>query len=305
MGNSSSRNSSPSRYKFDAALDRVDRDDGAHRKPLDTDLKVPFDPPPSYTSTITDSTHAGAGESSSSNRSRDYLRAPMRAETAENALQMLRKYDTVLIVDDSGSMLGSKWRQARKALVALANMAGKYDADGIDIAFLNSDTVATGVKNGSEVDALFDALSPFGHTPIGERLEALLLVYLARIEGAQRQGVLSSIKPVNYVVITDGEPTDDPETVIVAAAQRLDKGNFPLTQVGIQLVQIGTDKQAAIFLKELDDGLHATHHIRDIVDTTPFHATGGELTSDLITKVLIGGINRRVDRKGVASIQFN
>lgn len=39
------------------------------------------------------------------------LRAPMRADTAENALQTLRKYDTVLIIDDSGSMLGSKWRQ--------------------------------------------------------------------------------------------------------------------------------------------------------------------------------------------------
>ena len=37
---------------------------------------------------------------------------------------------------------------------------------------------------------------------------------------------------------------------------------FITAQVGIQLVQIGTDKQAAIFLKELDDGLHATHHIR-------------------------------------------
>jgi hypothetical protein len=32
------------------------------------------------------------------------LRKPMRKETLENALEILRKYDTVILVDDSGSM---------------------------------------------------------------------------------------------------------------------------------------------------------------------------------------------------------
>lgn len=40
-----------------------------------------------------------------------YLRAPMRQNTAENALETLRKYDTVIIVDDSKSMHGALWHE--------------------------------------------------------------------------------------------------------------------------------------------------------------------------------------------------
>ena len=38
------------------------------------------------------------------------------------------------------------------------------------------------------------------------------------------------------MIITDGAATDDPESVIVSVAQRLDAGRFPLSQVGIQSV---------------------------------------------------------------------
>jgi hypothetical protein len=51
-----------------------------------------------------------------SNRLRDvaYLQAPMRQESKENALEMLRTYDTVVIMDDSGSMLrDDRWEQVR------------------------------------------------------------------------------------------------------------------------------------------------------------------------------------------------
>lgn len=109
-------------------------------------------------------------------------------------------------------------------------------------------------------------------------------------------------------------PTDDPESVLVAIARRLDRGDFPLSQVGVQLLQIGDDAdvsceraqlnmaphradiQAREALQELDDGLAAAHNVRDMVDTVPYH--GEELTSELIVKVLLGGINRRLDRRG-------
>jgi hypothetical protein len=90
-------------------------------------------------------------------------------------------------------------------------------------------------------------------------------------------------------------------------------------QVGIQFVQIGDSPQAAEFLKELDDGLASNHSVRvsqaafrrvfdltpfvqDIVDTTPFTMTGGQLTAEMLTKILLGGINRRVDRRGGGSV---
>lgn len=70
---------------------------------------------------------------------------------------------------------------------------------------------------------------------------------------------MKAIKPVNYIIITDGIPSkppslfktlldliysvfdviaDDPESVIVQAARRLDAGNFPLTQVSLSLYSI-------------------------------------------------------------------
>jgi hypothetical protein len=64
------------------------------------------------------------------------------------------------------------------------------------------------------------------------------------------------------VVITDGVPTDDPESVIVAAARRLDRGNYPMMQVGIQFVQVGNSAKAREFLEELDDNLSSNHSIR-------------------------------------------
>ena len=41
---------------------------------------------------------------------------------------------------------------------------------------------------------------------------------------------------------------------------------------------------------------------QDIVDTTPFTMTGGVLTAEMLTKILLGGINRRVDRRGGGSV---
>jgi hypothetical protein len=93
----------------------------------------------------------------------------------------------------------------------------------------------------------------------------------------------------------DVAPTDDPESVLTTIARRLDRGDYPLSQVGVQLLQIGDDPEAAEALKELDEGLSAAHGVRDMVDTVPYR--GEAMTSDLIVKVLLGGINRRIDRR--------
>jgi uncharacterized protein YegL len=226
----------------------------------------------------------------------------MRQDTAENALEILRKFDTVIIVDDSGSMQGALWAEARDALASLAETAAKYDADGIDVYFLNDRSVGSNMTDAASVQRLFNNVRPRGITPIGEKLEELLLEYVSALEDAKDTDParFKSIKPINYIVLTDGAPTDDPETVIVATARRLDARNFPITQVGIQFVQIGSSQRATDYLRELDDGLAANHGIRDIVDTTPY--TGGRLNAEVLTKILLGGINRRVDRAGARSV---
>ncbi|KAF8756884.1 von Willebrand factor (vWF) type A domain [Rhizoctonia solani] len=237
----------------------------------------------------------------------DRVHAPVvvssRRGSKEDPLDMLRRYKTVMIVDDSSSMEGTSWTEAREALAGLADAAAKYDQEGIDVHFLNDERVGINMKNGVEVKRLFDYVHPNGITPTGEKLEQLLLAYMDRLERAREQdpeGEFKLIKPINFIVITDGAPTDDPESVIVSIARRLDVGHFPLMQVGIQFVQIGTAEDTAEALRELDDGLAHQHGIRDMVDTTPY--TGSEFNTDLLVKILLGGINRRVDRYGAAAV---
>ncbi|KAF8638523.1 hypothetical protein AX17_002066 [Amanita inopinata Kibby_2008] len=218
-----------------------------------------------------------------------------RGSTEEDLLYILKRFDTVFIVDDSSSMRGTRWDEARSALATLADVAGKYDDNGIDIYFLNNDRNGKNVKSSKATKKLFDSVSPSGATPIGYRLEGLLREYLSTIESLHNKPAeLKKVKPINYLIITDGRPTDEPKGVIVQAAKRLDAKYFPLTQVGIQFVQIGNDPYAEEYLKGLDNNLAAKHEIRDMVDTAPYN---GYLDAESLAKVLLGGINRRIDNE--------
>ncbi|KAG9083560.1 hypothetical protein FRC06_004481 [Ceratobasidium sp. 370] len=215
----------------------------------------------------------------------------------EYALEQLMKYDTQFLIDDSGSMAGSRWVEARDALMGIAKEALRHDADGVEIYFLNAVQQGATVRNQDDVKRLFDSVRPGYGTPTGERLEQILTAYILRLEAAKAAGQTpsaSGIKPLNLIVITDGEPSDDPESVIIAAARRLDVGQFPLAQVGIQFIQVGDDSRASKALHELDSHLGEKNDVRDIVDTRPY--TGSKLTSELLIAMLLGGINRRVDK---------
>ncbi|KAK0453074.1 hypothetical protein EV421DRAFT_647874 [Armillaria borealis] len=64
---------------------------------------------------------------------------------------MLRKFDTVIVLDDSSSMLGPSWIEATEALSNLADMAGRYDEDGIDIYFLNDPKFGRNIKTDEQM----------------------------------------------------------------------------------------------------------------------------------------------------------
>lgn len=91
--------------------------------------------------------------------------------------------------------------------------------------------------------------------------------------------------------------TSDPEPPIVTAAKELDELRAPGYQIGIQFFQVGDDSRASEALANLDDGL-AKQGIRDIVDTCYFQAgTRGTLTSQKLLKVVLGAVDKRIDRK--------
>ena len=215
--------------------------------------------------------------------------------TQDDQYAFLSSFDTVFLIDDSGSMAGRSWRETAAAISAIAPICTSHDADGIDIHFLNApdNSEYCHVASVEDVSRIFRSVTPYGQTFTGQRLRDILQPYLRSIEiqGADR------VKPLNIIVITDGVPSDDPESEIISAAKKLERADAPAWQVGIQFFQVGNEYGAAAALKELDDGLEKQGCPRDIVDTVPWSATSGGLSADGILKVVLGAVNRRLDRK--------
>jgi uncharacterized protein YegL len=223
-----------------------------------------------------------------------YTPGPAQSPTVASALEdtdddqyaFLRSFDTVFLIDDSGSMAGRSWRETGKALETITPICTQRDADGIDIYFLNhpDSSIYKNVTLASTVIEIFQTVRPNKSTPTGQRLNKILKPYLQRYEKNPE-----TTKPINIIVITDGEPTDDVESPIIAAAKKLDKLDAPPWQVGIQFFQVGKEPGAREHLKQLDDGLRelsGQDELRDIVDTVPFTGDdNAELTANGIMKV--------------------
>ena len=211
----------------------------------------------------------------------------------------LRSFDTVFLIDDSGSMAGRSWRETGKALEIITPICTERDKDGVDIYFLNhpDSSIYKNVTSASTIIEIFQTVRPSGYTPTGQRLNMILKPYLKQYEKNDKT------KPINIIVITDGEPSDDVESPIIQAAKKLDKLDAPAWQVGIQFFQVGKETGAREHLKQLDDGLAELakdDDLRDIVDTVPLTGDGNtELTADGIMKVVLGSVNRRLDRNSV------
>ena len=233
----------------------------------------------------------------------------------DSQYSFLAKFDTILLVDDSGSMAGRLWKEAEGAIAAITPICTQYDPDGIDIMFLNHHSTFDrsggypDVTSPSAVQEIFRSVRPGGMTPVGQRLRQILFPYLRRIEkmaaNTDEYGKLLdpslAVRPINIIVITDGVFSDDAESVILNAARTLDRCQAIPWQIGIQFFQIGSDVEAQKYLEQLDDDLGKAvkhEHVRDIVDTVPWKGeTGRTLSGDGILKVVLGAVNKRLDRQ--------
>ncbi|PWI65110.1 hypothetical protein PCL_07409 [Purpureocillium lilacinum] len=144
-------------------------------------------------------------------------------------------FDTVFLVDDSTSMLGSRWREVSSALRQITPVCTSHDDDGIDIHFINrrsSENTTTSNHSGNDgisslsggsgkacggyynikdplaVDALFQRLRPCGPTHTRGRIEDILDPYFAQLESAKD---VQNVRPLNLIVITDGMPGPCPQ----------------------------------------------------------------------------------------------
>jgi len=194
----------------------------------------------------------------------------------------LADFKLVVVVDDSDSMDGPLWTEARDALAGVAEWSRVNGGEGLDIYCLNNRKCQLGLRNEAEVSDFFNDLVPEGQTPTGARLREILDFYVPKIEDPSLRH-----KPIRILVITDGVPTDDPKSVIVEYARRLDRRKVPLRQLRIQFVQIGDDPDATDALEELDNQLGPENGVRDMVNTAPFNREE-PFHADLIVSRLSG-----------------
>ena len=157
----------------------------------------------------------------------------------------------------------------------------------------------------ADVETIFNSVRPRGGTPTGSRLHAILKPYLRDLE-ARGEDV---VKPLNIIVVTDGQASDDVESVILSAARKLDRLDAPAWQVGIQFFQVGEDREAKKMLEELDDALAKKggrgKEVRDMVDTVPWVGkTGTGLNGKGILKCVLGAVVRRHDDAEGSSTQL-
>lgn len=254
-----------------------------------------FDAPPAYSETPDAAPQSAPTPTSSNRRPAPANQTPV----VDDQYAFLDEFDTIFLIDDSGSMAGGLWRQTADALMTITPICTAHDEDGVDIYFLNHKPGKKNVVSSAEVQEIFQTVKPGGKTPIGGNLKEIFREYFERYEKNP-----DTTKPINIICITDGVPTDDVESELIKTARKLDALDAPAWQVGVQFFQVGSDPEATQYLKELDDDLPEIardKNLRDIVDTVPFLGESGTVLSGAgILKVVLGAVMRRLDRKSKA-----
>ena len=199
---------------------------------------------------------------------------------------MMSDRDYTLIIDKSGSMstpdqVGgrTRWEIAQESTIALARKCEQFDPDGITVyvfsgKFKRYDDVTT-----AKVAQIFQENDPAGTTNLAAVLQDALNNYFQRKAAGNTKPNGETI-----LVITDGEPDDRKAVfeVIIQATRQMEKDE----ELGISMIQVGSDPQATKFLKALDDQLQSVGAKFDICDTI----TLDDLEDMSLTDVLMNAI---------------
>ncbi|WP_375480018.1 VWA domain-containing protein [uncultured Nostoc sp.] len=180
---------------------------------------------------------------------------------------MMSDRDYTLIIDKSGSMstpdqVGgrSRWEIAQESTLALARKAEQFDPDGITVYVFSGRFKRYDDVTSAKVAQIFLENDPSGTTNLAGVLQDALNNYF------QRKAV-GKTKPngETILVITDGEPDDRKAVfeVIIHATRQMERDE----ELGISIIQVGSDAQATKFLKALDDQLQSVGAKFDICDT--------------------------------------
>ncbi|MBE9210020.1 VWA domain-containing protein [Nostoc sp. LEGE 06077] len=180
---------------------------------------------------------------------------------------MMSDRDYTLILDKSGSMstpdqVGgrSRWEIAQESTLALARKCEQFDPDGITVYVFSGKFKRYDDVTSAKVSQIFLENDPAGTTNLAGVLQDATNNYFQRKAAGKTKANGETI-----LVITDGEPDDRKAVfeVIIQATQKMERDE----ELGISIIQVGSDVQATKFLKALDDQLQGVGAKFDICDT--------------------------------------
>ncbi|KAJ5407355.1 hypothetical protein N7465_008639 [Penicillium sp. CMV-2018d] len=141
------------------------------------------------------------------------ISAPEEPES-DSQYAFLGNFHTIFLVDDSSSMRGELWEEAKDAISAIAPVCTKYDSEGIDIYFINhrpksninsnSNSNYThsynpsrrpkldaggyhNIRTAQRVSEIFSSVRPSGGTGVGSRLFDILDPYTKLVEAKETE----------------------------------------------------------------------------------------------------------------------
>ncbi|VUC24941.1 unnamed protein product [Clonostachys rosea] len=235
----------------------------------------------------------------------------------DKALEQLRCFDTMFLVDDSAHM-EPYWEDVKNLMEMVAPICAKHDPDGIDLYFVNHRPGGLLAKvpgfqsirksgyphiggfvgnmlltsKGKQIGAIFDEIKPAGKCKMGDRIGGLLKWYCEKFQAGEERAAL------NLVVLTAGEFDDDIKKPLITAARTLDEAKAPSHQAGVQLFRLGAPHiERQNTLKHLDDELHKEAGTRDIVDTVSWDGHGLDMSKEQLLKVVLGAVSKKVDMR--------
>jgi hypothetical protein len=180
---------------------------------------------------------------------------------------MMSDRDYTLILDKSGSMSTpdqaggrSRWDIAQESTLALARKCEQFDPDGLTVYVFSGKFKRYDDVTSAKVAQIFLENDPAGTTNLAGVLQNALDNYFQRKAAGK-----TKLNGETILVITDGEPDDRKAVfeVIIKATQQMERDE----ELGISMIQVGSDAQATKFLKALDDQLQSVGAKFDICDT--------------------------------------
>ncbi|MDF5708731.1 MAG: VWA domain-containing protein [Nostoc sp. S4] len=200
---------------------------------------------------------------------------------------MMSDRDYTLIIDKSGSMstpdqVGgrTRWEIAQESTLALARKAEQFDPDGITVYVFSGRFKRYDDVSSAKVAQIFLENDPAGTTNLAGVLQDAINNFFQRKAAGK-----SKPNGETILVITDGEPDDRKAVfeVIIHATRQMERDE----ELGISIIQVGSDAQATKFLKALDDQLQSVGAKFDICDTVTLDDLEEMSLVDVLTNAII------------------